>query len=61
MVFLPFSCSLISMGIAMEYVKVDLGMLFAANPHQRVNNKRIPYKEFSSSNPIRNLDDFENL
>jgi hypothetical protein len=41
MVFLPFSCSLISMGIAMEYVKVDLGMLFAANPHPLVKNRRI--------------------
>lgn len=59
MVFLPFSCSLISMGVAMEYVKVDLGMLFAANPLKKHPNV--------ASSPIENqiinqpIDDGENL
>jgi len=39
MVLLPYGCSLISMSIAMEYIKVDLGMLFAANPHPKVLRK----------------------
>ena len=66
MVFLPFSCSLISMGIAMEYVKVDLGMLFAANPHPKVTytfsrfQRKISYEKYSSSR-VQNLDDSENL
>ena len=52
MVLLPYGCSLISMAIAMEYVKVDLGMLFATNPHPKVSRKHenIGYQNIISSN-----------